>query len=162
MVILLSKITMMLGFSFYLSIALLNNIIDKKTNRFLLAQMLEMKSLKEDGVLGQGLLYRACRSQTLPVRMLNGICAIQFIITILLWCGSILLIMAALHDVALYYAIDVCVIALTGFMGLWFFFWCGGLWFGYWIKMGQIQEVHMRLIILSLLAIIFIHFGISS
>ncbi len=41
-------------------------------------------------------------------------------------------------------------LALTCFLMLWMGFICGGLWFGYWLKQGAIQSVHMTLILITL------------
>ncbi|CAD0215726.1 hypothetical protein AGRHK599_LOCUS3981 [Rhizobium rhizogenes] len=37
-------------------------------------------------------------------------------------------------------------------MALWLAFMVGGFWFGYWIKQGAIHQVHMTLLIISILS----------
>ena len=150
----------MVGLSCYLSIAVTNNILDKGTNRFLLRQMLSMALLESDSIFGRGLLSRAINSEKVSEILLHVISIVQIIISAILWCGSIQLILAFFHNSHhLVFAINCCTIALSCFMSLWFFFWCGGLWFGYWIKTGQVQEVHMRLVIISIISILFINAG---
>jgi len=46
------------------------------------------------------------------------------------------------------------IFALTCFLTSWLVFICGGLWFGYWLKQGAMQSVHMTLILIALVAII--------
>ncbi|MBO0128956.1 hypothetical protein [Agrobacterium sp. OT33] len=48
---------------------------------------------------------------------------------------------------------ETAVRALSGFMALWLAFMVGGFWFGYWIKQGAIHQVHMTLLIISILSI---------
>jgi predicted small integral membrane protein len=160
MIILIPKIILMLGLSCYLTIAVINNILDKDTNRFLLGQMFSMTLLENDPVFGKGLLSRAIHSKKTSEILLCIISIFQIVISAMLWYGSIQLIFAFLHhSFHLTYAIHCCTIALSCFMSLWFFFWCGGLWFGYWIKTGQVQEVHMRLVIISVISLLFINIG---
>jgi hypothetical protein len=47
--------------------------------------------------------------------------------------------------------------ALGAFLGLWLFFLCGGLWFGYWMKMGPVQQVHLTLMVIALLAVLVVN-----
>lgn len=163
MVILIAKIILMAGLSSYLTIAVINNIVDKGTNRFLLKQMFSMLLLENDPVLGKGLTSRVIHSEKISVFLLRLISIIQIIISGALWYGAIQLTMAFLHHTThLSYAINCCTLALSCFMALWFFFWCGGLWFGYWIKTAQVQEVHMKLVIISILSLLFINFGVPS
>lgn len=163
MMILIPKIVLMLGLSFYLTIAVINNIVDKGTNKFLLKQMFSMLLLENDPVLGKGLISRTIHSEKIPALLLYFISTIQVVISGALWYGAIQLIIAFLHHTThLSYAIHCCTLALSCFMALWFFFWCGGLWFGYWIKTGQVQEVHMKLVIISILSLLFINFGVPS
>ena len=156
-ILIIPKMISMLGLAFYLSIAVINNILDKKTNRHFLKQMFSMRLLKEDQELGQGLLKRAICEKKANIT-LNMIIYLQVIIALLLWFGASQLAWTFLnHPSYLNVAKNVCNIAITMFMVLWFFFWCGGLWLGYWIKSPQIQEVHMKLIMLSISELIFIN-----
>lgn len=141
MVILIAKIILMAGLSSYLTIAVINNIVDKGTNRFLLKQMFSMLLLENDPVFGKGLTSRAIHSERMSVLLLYLISTIQIIISGGLWYGAIQLTMAFLHYANhLSYAINCCTLALSCFMALWFFFWCGGLWFGYWIKQDRFKK----------------------
>ncbi len=158
---LMPKIVSMAGLSCYLSIAVFNNMIDRGTNKFLLGQMLSMDLLMCDHVLARGLMARAIKSINASTFVLNLIIVLQALIAILLWGGTLQLVWAFTIDQdMLHLAINTCNLALSLFMGLWFLFWCGGLWFGYWIKTGQIQEVHMKLIIISILELLFINCAI--
>jgi hypothetical protein len=41
-------------------------------------------------------------------------------------------------------------LALCAFTGLWLIFMLGGFWFGYWIKQGPVQQVHMMLLLIGI------------
>ncbi|MFV0643302.1 MAG: DUF2165 family protein, partial [Sphingomonadaceae bacterium] len=86
------------------------------------------------------------------------IVAVQAAIAIYLWRAAIACATAALCG-AQSFSEPVrgrAVSALTCFMMLWLCFMIGGFWFGYWIKQGAIQQVHMTLLIISVLSIGFI------
>lgn len=155
--VLIAKIISILGLTSYLFVAVLNNWQDKGTNRFLLNQMFGMELLKSDLVLGRGLIKRAINTPSFAPRVLKIVILIQTALVILLLLGSIELSMTLFAGFSSSVAVATCNIAVSCFMALWFFFWCGGLWFGYWIKTGQIQEVHMKLIILSIVELIFLN-----
>jgi len=155
--LLIAKIISMLGLTGYLFVAVFNNWRDKGTNRFLLNQMFGMELLKSDLVLGRGLLNRAIDTSSFATNVLKAVVLVQAVLVVLLLLGSIELLMVLFAGGSSSTAVATCNIAVSCFMALWFFFWCGGLWFGYWIKTGQIQEVHMKLIILSILELIFLN-----
>ncbi|GGK43131.1 DUF2165 family protein [Salinarimonas ramus] len=153
--ILLTKTVLMAGIAAWMSIAVFNNATDPGTNRYLLGLMLEMTLLQDEpNGLGAGLLWRAWSSEVAPP-LLWGIVAVQIAIALYLWRGALTFGAAAFSGdrVALEDARRTCIRALTAFMTLWIFFLCGGLWFGYWMKQGAVQMVHMTLLIMSVLFI---------
>lgn len=154
----LAKSLLIIGLAAWMSIAVLNNTTDPATNRFFLGTMLQMNLLfDEPNGLGQGLLWRAMSGE-IGKPMLLAIAAAQAAIAAYLWFAGISFLVAAGRGDArrLAAARGRAVHALSAFMALWLFFLVGGLWFGYWIKQGVIQQVHMTLLILSVLAIQFV------
>jgi len=75
----------------------------------------------------------------------------------MLWSSALTFSIAVINPLWTHVAINIANYSLSAFMSMWFFFLCGGFWFGYWIKTPQIQEVHMKLIIISIVEIIFIN-----
>jgi predicted small integral membrane protein len=157
--LLMAKAISLYGLALYMSIAVINNTLDKGTNYYLLKQMLNMHHLKDDPYLGKGLLHRAISSDRFIKYLLTFIVICQGVICILFWFSATEFLMASCSENYFLMAKSIATYTLSAFMGLWFFFWCGGFWFGYWIKTPQIQEVHMKLIIISILEIIFINFN---
>jgi len=151
------KPAILAGLALWLSIACANNVVDRKTNRLLLKNMFSMSLLQEDGFLGQGLLRRAWRAQNIEHKFLWGIVAVQICIVASLWTSVVLMILAGENPSYGIVALTVSNWSLLAFMGLWFFFLCGGLWFGYWIKTPNVQMFHMLLLIITLLAMILIN-----
>lgn len=148
----LVRTLLVFGLAVWLTLILINNLTDPGTNVYLIGQMISMTALKLDGVMGRGLLWRALESPALAKILLNGVVIVQFFTVLLLW-------RAAIHWVRVLRARPARAIAATNqalaaFLGLWFLFLCGGLWFGYWMKMGPVQQVHMTLVIISLLSLI--------
>jgi predicted small integral membrane protein len=159
----IAKIITILGLACYLTVCTFNNIVDKGTNEILLGKMFNMQMLSDDPTLGKGLLPRSIATKNMPIITLKCITVLEILTSSLLWFSGFQLLRAYLFKkIKITKAISSCNLALSSFMGLWFFFWCGGLWFGYWIKTGQIQEVHMHLIMISILALIFVNTPIGS
>lgn len=134
----------------WLALAAFNSSVDPGTNRTLMGNMLAMADLKEGEPLGQGLLPRAVRRPDLAARMLQVIVVVQMAIALSLVASGVNLALS--HDPA--HAIALASWALAAFGALWCFFLIGGLWFGYWIKTPQVQQVHFTLLLATLLTLL--------
>lgn len=152
-----SRLLVLLGLAMWLSIAVLNNLTDASTNRLLLSHTISMDLVRADMVLGTGLLWRAWSADWAPV-VLYLVATAQFVCAFFLWWSAVLFARACvLSDVrVLFKARNRAVLALSLFVLLWLFFICGGLWFGYWLKQGAVQMVHLSLIVIGLCALNFI------
>ena len=150
-----------LSLAIWLSIACFNNIIDRRTNRILLSDMLSMKLIREDTKLGQGLLSRSWSNEKRVNNFLWLIVCIQALISLMLWISTTGLILSICHKICTTTALSIANFSLFLFTLLWVWFLCGGLWFGYWIKMGHVQIVHLLLFIVSLLSIIVINLSLG-
>lgn len=145
------------GLALWMSIAAFNNLNDPATNNFHLGNTLSMDLLKLDGKLGMGLIWRAWSVQWRS-EVLYVVVVFQIIIAFLLWRAGFTYARAwlqcclAMFEVARHQA----VVALTCFVLLWLGFICGGLWFGYWIKQGMIQSVHLTLILIGIGALLLV------
>lgn len=146
-----SRFILLSGLATWLSIAVFNNLTDSETNRLLLGQTLSMELLKKEAILGSGLIWRACSAEW-SSNLLYAIAAFQLLIAALLWRSAAGYMHATLRNNAqtMTEASSQATLALTCFLMLWLGFICGGLWFGYWLKQGAIQSIHMTLIIITL------------
>src|SRR3990167_957764 len=122
------KIGLLAGLASWLSIAIINNIFDKNTNIYFIGEMLNMSALREDGILGQGLLYRACNNKKRIPFILRFIVIIQCIIASLLWFAAIVMFLTIV-GFNFILALTIANWALFAFMLLWVGFLCGGLWY---------------------------------
>lgn len=147
----------MSGLGCWLSIACFNNIVDRNTNRHLLGNMFSMELLKMEETLGQGLIYRAWVNKKWTHTILWSVVAFQAIIACMFWTTAILFAMVFFNQCDPENAIFFANSSLMGFILLWVWFLCGGLWFGYWIKMHQVQSTHLLLLIIGLLTILVIN-----
>lgn len=147
------KAALLVYWGLWLALAAAGHILDAKTNRHLLGEMMRMTQLKEDPTLGKGLIGRAWDAPVAPKLALGLIALYQFfVVTLLLRAGW--LWFAGGDIVTATIAADQ---ALLAFGGVWCFFLIGGLWFGYWIKMPALQQVHMSMAMLTIATLIFIH-----
>lgn len=156
--VLIAKSVLLIGMAIWMTVATLNNATDPGTNSFHVGAMLRMSLLEnEPNELGRNLLWRAVSSD--HVNLFLWVITIgQAFISIYLWKAAISFTRHGLSSdgFALERARISAISALTCFMSLWLLFMIGGFWFGYWIKQGPIQQVHMTLLILSILALNFI------
>lgn len=152
-----SRFALLFGLAAWLTIAAINNLTDPLTNRLFLGQTISMGMVKAEPVLGSGLTWRAWPAQWSKY-ILYGIVIFQFFTASLLWyaAGSYARSMAQNSIQAFVKARDRAILALTCFLMLWLFFVCGGLWFGYWLKQGAIQSVHMSLILITLASLLYV------
>jgi predicted small integral membrane protein len=138
------------GLAAWLSLAVANNIRDRQTNIVLLGRMMRMDELLEDTELGLGLRQRAIiRGSRLPSLSLSIVIVVQIVIAALLWRGAALLWLTLIGG-DVFAAINAATLAVCAFTALWFAFLTGGLWFGYWIKMPQVHQVHLTLLTISI------------
>jgi predicted small integral membrane protein len=153
----LARTVVLGGLAAWLTLAVVNNILDPGTNIHLLGTMMRMSLIEEDPAVGRGLLRRAVRSEGAPRFVLAAVIIVQVIVCVLLWWATLLLGQAAAaggdHDQSQ----SVATLALTAFAALWFVFLIGGLWFGYWIKTPQVQQVHFTLLTVSILALLLVN-----
>ncbi|MCW0983654.1 DUF2165 domain-containing protein [Agrobacterium sp. BT-220-3] len=157
--VLLSKSALMVGIASWMTVAVINNATDPITNRFFLGAMLQMRLLAGDqDALGAGLLWRAWAIPGTAEVFLWVIVVIQAAIAGYLWKAAVQLTFASIRrnvcDIEM--ARTTAIRALTCFMMLWIAFMVGGFWFGYWIKQGAIQQVHMTLLIISIISTAYI------
>lgn len=152
--IVLTQAACMVFWGLWLALAAFNSCVDSATNRTLLANMISMAEIKPGEALGQGLLSRAVRDPGTSSVMLKSIIVAQLLIALAMataggnfWVSG--------GDPA---SVRIAGYALLAFGSLWAFFLLGGLWFGYWIKTPQVQQVHFTLLLGSLLTFIVINF----
>lgn len=152
-----SRTVLLAGLATWLTIAVFNNITDSGTNRVLLGHMLSMDLLRADPSLGAGLIWRAW-PVTRITALLDSVIAAQLMVAGALWSAVVLFAGAAWHaDIQRFIrARGRAIVALSGFLLLWIWFACGGLWFGYWIKQGAVQSVHMTLILIAMSALLYV------
>lgn len=152
----LPRATILVGLAVWISIAVLNNITDSETNIIHLETMLSMHFLIEDQLLGNGIEWRSLHTPPAKI-MLLGVIFWQFLTAIFLWIATIKMVLTIFGKVNFSVSLSHANIGLTMFLGMWLLFLCGGLWFGYWIKQGAIQGVHMNLLIISIASLIYIN-----
>ncbi len=141
------------GLALWMTLAVYNNIVDSGTNRALLGKVTSMQELKEDPVLGKGLIGRAVDNPAYPRAILNVVIVVQLVVVALLWRATWLLAFNAPSPAAL----GAANLALGAFIALWFWFLIGGLFYGYWMEMPQVQQVHLTLVIVAILAMLLVN-----
>jgi predicted small integral membrane protein len=147
------KTLVVAGLAAWLSLAVFNNIVDFGTNLFLLSNVTSMRELKADPNLGKGIIGRAVADDRYPALLLRIIITLQIGTALLLWRGAWHLAFAV--DPA--FAKGAANLGLAAFAALWFWFLIDGLYYGYWMKLPQVQQVHLALVIISIGSIILVN-----
>lgn len=152
-----SRLVVVMGLAMWLTIAVFNNVTDSGTNRQLLGHTLSMGLLEQEEVLGAGLRWRAMPAELASV-LLYLVIAAQLLVCASLWRASVTYMRVLLKndDTSMSEARNRALLALSLFVLLWMWFICGGLWFGYWLKQGAVQMVHLSLIVIGLCALTFV------
>lgn len=144
------------GMAAWMSVAVLNNATDPGTNIHLIGTMLSMEPLLGDPVLGNGLEWRALEAGYAGM-VLDVVVVVQAVIAALLWrtgwlYGRLSFGVEGNADGSEveFMARRAANLALCAFSGLWLTFMTGGFWFGYWMKQGPAQQVHMTLLLIAI------------
>lgn len=164
-VVLATKALFLSGLSLWFTLAIINNLTDPETNIHLIGQMMRMDLIKEDPIMGNRLQWRAVNSSLVHKMAFSCVVLAQIVTVILLWRASIAFfgIAAGLTNATdLARAIYLGNLGLGAFAAIWICFWTGGLWFGYWMKTPQIQQVHMMLLIMSMCGFLFVNLPVQK
>lgn len=154
--IMLIRLIALTWLTVWLSLITLNNITDFGTNQALIRQMFEMRPLIEDPVRGNGLEWRALPG-VLATPTLIGVTLYEIVIVALLAralpTGYRLLRHGgdpSRFTTRANVGLAAALILPTAFLA-------GGMWFGYWMFLGPVQQVHLTLLIVVVIAAILIN-----
>ena len=119
-----------------------------------------MRLLEDDPDMGVGLRNRAV-DERLAHHLLIIVIIAQTFVALTLWRAAWFWFLFCLdaHDCDV--AIKAGNIGIAMFISLWLIFMTGGLWFGYWMKQGVIQQVHMSLLNIGLIAAVLNNLGLK-
>jgi len=139
-------------------LAVFNNLVDFKTNKFLIGKMITMEEIINDPNLGNKLQSRAINGEHWPSIILSCVICYQLITAIKLAFTGFMLINLVISGGSITNEVLLGVnYSLLMLLILWFGFLTGGLWFGYWMKMPQVQLVHLLLVLTTLLCLILVN-----
>lgn len=150
--------TILFSYTIWFLLAVLNNIVDFETNLFLIKKMMSMKEIIDDNNIGKKIQKRAIANPKYPPIVLKTVIFYQLLVGIKLieCCTLVIAVYFSGGSIDKNILIDIN-IAFLMLLTLWFGFLIGGLWFGYWLKMPQVQAVHMTLILITLVCILIIN-----
>jgi len=154
------KLVLTGGLTTWLTLGVFNNLNDRKTNIELIGRMMRMGVNKDDPILGSGLQWRAVTNPGVHKRAFYFTVLIQTIGVALLWRGVVMLLMAMFGsspELMIPQAIAAVNIGLVVLTFLWLWFLIGGLWFGYWLRLPHVQQVHMGTLMLTMLAMLVVN-----
>ncbi len=159
-IILAMKCLFLLGMTLWFTLVMINNMTDPGTNLHLIGQMMRMDLLKEDPHMGNGIEWRAVKSPAIHKTVLVFVILVQLLAVILLWKAVFEFARASVGPVApsaVHHAVLSADIGLGVLLAKMIWFWCGGMWYGYWIKTPQVQQVHMTLLVMLMLEFLIIN-----
>ncbi|MGW7050789.1 DUF2165 family protein [Streptomyces sp. NPDC054887] len=149
--LLLLTVVLLAGVTAWLTLIAVNNITDFGTNKALLQATMNMQALIDDPVRGNGLEGRA-----LP----NSLAAPALVAVIVYQLGTVALMWRAVAtgvralrspSSGLFTYVRQVNHSLVPFLLLFAGFLISGLYFGYWLHLGPVQQVHFTLLIVGTL-----------
>ncbi|KAB8030727.1 DUF2165 family protein [Fluviispira multicolorata] len=154
------KFCVYFGISCWIFIIFLNNLKDKSTNYNILFNMFSMSEIKNDRSISQALTKRSIHSKSFAKRALLLITLYQFLTSIFMLTSALFFLFSiSISNEYILLAIKSMNISLLLFTSMWIFFICGGLYFGYWIKTPQYQQMHFNLLKVSILIFLLINYN---
>ncbi|MBB4820711.1 putative small integral membrane protein [Pseudomonas alcaligenes] len=139
--------TCFLGFSLWLSVALINNLHAFASSVGAIGATMSMAPLRQPPVIDIPLLRRGLDSPFMHRLALLVIVALQAAAVLAAWAGCYQLLLGT----GLEPARPWLNLALSATLGFLFAMLLGGLWFGYWIRQEGLQLTHLVLVIWVLL-----------
>ncbi|WP_186647837.1 DUF2165 family protein [Fluviispira vulneris] len=154
------KFCVFFGMSCWIFLIFLNNLKDKSTNFNILHNMFTMREIKNDKNTSQALTKRSINSESFAKKTLVFVTLYQFITSIFMIISALFYLLTILinYEYATL-AIQFMNFSLVLFVAMWIFFICGGLYFGYWIKTPQYQQMHFNLLKVSILIFLLINYN---
>lgn len=131
------------GFSLWLSIALVNNLLAFASSAGAVGGTLSMAPLRQAPAVDSPLLARAIHSPVVHRAALVIIVLLQLIAVLTAWAGCYSL----LGGTGIEAARPWLNLALSAALGFLFAMLLGGLWFGYWIRQEGLQLTHLLLVV---------------
>lgn len=144
------------GVALWLSVVVLNNATDFRTNRGLIEATITMKAVIAEQGRGDGLEWRAMPGG-LAGPLFVAIIAYQVLTAASLWRAVVTGVRVLRIGVDRALFVRHANQALMFFLGLFFFFLTGGLWFAYWLALGPVQQVHLTLLIVGVLLAVLVN-----
>ncbi|MFV3370940.1 DUF2165 family protein [Pseudomonas sp. NY15435] len=139
--------TCFLGFSLWLSIALINNLHAFPSSAAAVGATMAMAHLRQPPAIDFPLLARALTSPVLHRVALIVVVLLQALAALAAWTGCYELLLGAGLDAARPWLN----LALSAALAFLFAMLLGGLWFAYWIRQEGLQLTHLVLVIWVLL-----------
>jgi predicted small integral membrane protein len=139
--------TCFLGFSLWLSIALINNLHAFSSSVAAVGATMAMAPLRQPPAIDFPLLARALSSPALHRLALIVVVLLQVAAVLAAWTGCYELLL----DDGLDAARPWLNLALSAALAFLFAMLLGGLWFGYWIRQEGLQLTHLVLVVWVLL-----------
>lgn len=158
--LLVPKTILITGFSLWMTIIVINHIFDHDTILHTFTEMFNMQKIIEDPNMGNGIEWRAIQWPLWAEISFDAIILFQCVIVGLLWRAAIgyIKIFQNNDKKVQLDALKKSNIAMGGMIFMWFLFMCGGLSYGYWMKMGVIQDNHFNFLIMTVVGVIFMNF----
>jgi predicted small integral membrane protein len=154
----LSQTIFITGLTVWMTIIVTNHFFDYDTVYHTIVRMFKMPKLIADPNLGNGIEWRSGDWPKLAEMVFDGVILFQCVIVILLWRATISHLKVNNTDAKDHTtALKKINLALSLMIVMWFLFMCGGLFFGYWMEMGHVQDNHFNFLIMTLVGAAFMN-----
>jgi len=142
------KALVCLGFALWLLVSVVNHFTDWSGAVTAVGGFMRMASFDQEPKIPSPLTRRRIQSRAVHVTTFAVIVAIQAI-------DALLLAVAGLSFLAgSAIAVLLSVWGFLLFTAVWFAFLIAGSWFGYWVRLGDLQRTHLLLLAIGMLALV--------
>lgn len=140
------QLCVLFGLSLWMTLELVNNIVNCKGAVTFVGRIMSMSALAEDLSVETPLIRRRIESRSWHRLGHGALLVIMLGTAFLLWTATAALVGALYFQLSPHLARYLANLALSAFVGMSFFLMLGSLWFGYWIKHADLRLTHLALI----------------
>ena len=138
----------------WLTLGVLTNLRHPQHNRDYVVRVLTMELIKDSPPLYESFSHRRITDPGWHRRCFALLVTGELLISIALWLGVALLVVASWGGVDEKIARTVATLAATGFAGFWGSFLVGGEWFLYWASEDSPQYTHFFMLLWGLVTVV--------
>jgi len=153
------KLVVMAGLTLWMSLVVLNNLIDRRFSTSVVGLAMKMDLIIQDPGLPSRLTSRKVSGEAWHRAAYSVVLLMEVAAAALLWMASYSFLQALLGTHPVVLAVSHANLALAAVAAIWFLFLIAGLWFFYGAKMGALETTHIVLLVMTVAIAMLVNSG---